>query len=80
MFAAAASHFAQNLYARNLLFAGLCKYEVHEDDVEFEPAKQEWDSLPDPDKERYALSLEVLNLESAEKRTCVRRLLYRVDD
>ena len=34
-------------------FPGLCKYEVHEDDVEFEPAKEEWDGLPDSEKERY---------------------------
>jgi len=32
--------------------AGLCKYEVHENDVEFPPAKLEWDALPDADKER----------------------------
>lgn len=35
--------------------SGLCKYEVHEDDVEFPPAKEEWDKLEDNQKERYAV-------------------------
>lgn len=32
--------------------SGLCKYEVHEDDVEFPPAKEEWDKLEDSEKEQ----------------------------
>ena len=37
--------------------AGLCKYEVHDDDVEFGPAKEEYDKLPEAEKDRYLMQL-----------------------
>lgn len=30
--------------------AGPCKFEVHEEDLQFEPLKTEWDALPEGDR------------------------------
>ena len=34
------------------LRAGVCKYEIHEDDLQFEAVKEEYDALPQKDKDR----------------------------
>ncbi len=32
--------------------AGMCKYEIHEDDLQFDPLKEEYDALPQKEKDR----------------------------
>ncbi len=35
--------------------AGPCKYEVHEDDLQFEPLQKEWEALSERNKAKCAL-------------------------
>ena len=32
----------------------MCKYEIHEDDLQFDPLKEEYDALPQKEKDRCA--------------------------
>ncbi|KAK9828557.1 hypothetical protein WJX72_000748 [[Myrmecia] bisecta] len=41
---------------------GPCKYEVHEDDVQFDEVKAKWDELTEAEKERYGYDRELLTL------------------
>lgn len=40
--------------ARAVGAAGPCKYEVHEDDLQFEPLQKEWEASSERDKARCA--------------------------
>ena len=37
-----------------MVAAGVCKYEIHEDDLQFEAVKEEYDALSQKDKDRCA--------------------------
>ena len=37
--------------------AGACKYEMHEDDLQFDPLLEAYQQLPERDKQRCALNL-----------------------
>ena len=45
-----------------LVPAGNCKYTVHEDDVQWDAAKDVWDALPARDKDRSGRSSSIARI------------------
>lgn len=44
---------AQGCIEALLLPAGVCKYTIHEDDIQWDVVKENWDQLSAKDKDRY---------------------------
>ena len=58
--------------------AGVCKYTIHEDDVQWDVVKENWDQLSAKDKDRYSSLRHNMscNIGGFQLHTCRASLLY----